>query len=305
MAIPQASLRYAMGVNMKNYVIVTESTADISQDMVNELGIKVMPMAFELNGRSYMHCSDTREMDIHEFYQHLRKGEKAVTSLINTEAFLEFFEAILKEGSDILYIAFSSGLSGTYNSSQLAREELLEQYKDSKIICIDSKAASAGEGLLVYSAVKKKEEGLNIDELSNWLEQNIHKLCHWFTVDDLNHLKRGGRVSAFSAGIGTALNVKPILHVDDEGHLMTREKVRGRKKSLYALLDHMIDTFTPANNPAVFIGHGDSLEDAEFLAQLIRDKFAVKDIIINPIGPVIGTHSGPGTIALFFFGTGR
>ncbi len=290
---------------MKNYVIITESTADISRDMVNELGIKVMPMAFELNGRSYMHYPDTREMDIHEFYQHLRKGEKAVTSLINTEAFLEFFGSVLKEGNDILYIAFSSGLSGTYNSSLLAREELLEQYKDSKIICIDSKAASAGEGLLVYTAVKKKEEGLSIDELSNWLEQNILKLCHWFTVDDLNHLKRGGRVSAFSAGIGTALNVKPIMHVDNEGHLIPMEKVRGRKKSLYALLDHMINTFTPSEEQMVFIGHGDTVEDAQFLAQLIREKFTVKDIVINPIGPVIGSHSGPGTIALFFFGTER
>lgn len=290
---------------MKNYVIITESTADLSQDMVDELGIRVMPMAFELSGRSYMHYADTRELDIHEFYQYLRKGEKSVTSLINTEAFLEFFEPILKEGNDILYIAFSSGLSGTYNSSLLAREELLEQYKDSKIICVDSKAASAGEGLLVYSAVKKKEEGLSIEELNDWLEQNKLKLCHWFTVDDLNHLKRGGRVSALSAGIGTALNVKPILHVDNEGHLIPMEKVRGRKKSLYALLNHMAAAFTPSSDQMVFIGHGDTYEDAEFLADLIREKFTVQDIIITPIGPVIGTHSGPGTIALFFFGAGR
>lgn len=290
---------------MKNYVIITESTTDISQDMVNELGVYVMPMAFELNGKSYMHYPDTREMDIHEFYQHLRKGEKSVTSLINTEAFLEFFEPFLKEGNDILYIGFSSGLSGTYNSSLLAREELLEKYKDAKIVCIDSKAAAAGEGLLVYSAARKKAEGLNLEELTDWVEQHIHKLCHWFTVDDLNHLKRGGRVSALSAGIGTALNVKPILHVDDEGHLIPMEKVRGRKKSLYALLDHMVNSFTPSGNDAVFIGHGDTLEDAQFLAQLIRDQFGVENIVIHPIGPVIGTHSGPGTIALFFFGTGR
>lgn len=290
---------------MKKYVIITESTADISQKMVNELGIKVVPMAFELDGKSYLHYPDTREMDIHDFYQHLREGEKSVTSLINTEAFIDYFEPILKEGSDILYISFSSGLSGTYNSSLLARDELLERYKDARIVCIDTKAASAGEGLLVYSAVKKKEEGLTLDQLSGWLEQNIPKLCHWFTVDDLNHLKRGGRVSAISAGIGTALSVKPILHVDDEGHLIPMEKVRGRKKSLYALLNHMIDTFTPSAGQPVFIGHGDSPEDAMFLAELIREKLNVKDIVINPIGPVIGSHSGPGTIALFFFGTGR
>lgn len=290
---------------MKNYVIITESTADISQDMVDEIGVKVMPLAFEISGKSYMHYPDTRELGIHEFYQQLRKGEKSVTSLINTEAFMEFFEPILKEGNDILYISFSSALSGTYNSSLLAREELLERYKDSKIVCVDSKAASAGEGLLVYSAAKKKEEGLDIEELVDWLEKNIHKLCHWFTVDDLYHLKRGGRVSAISAGIGTALNVKPILHVDDEGYLIPMEKVRGRKKSLHALLEHMADTYNPSMGQTVFIGHGDSIEDAEYLANIIREKLEVKEIVITPIGPVVGSHSGPGTIALFFFGTGR
>lgn len=290
---------------MKNYVIVTDSTTDLPEEIVENLGIKVIPLTFELEGKSYIDHPDDSELSVHEFYERLRKGEKSVTSLINTETFIDYFKPILEEGYDILYIAFSSGLSGTYGASLLAIEELMEEYKDSKIISIDSKAASIGEGLLVYSAAKKKEAGLDIDELHEWIRKNLLKVCHWFTVDDLNHLKRGGRVSAFSATIGTALNVKPILHVDNEGHLIPMEKVRGRKKSLYALLEHMIETCTEPDDQVIFIGHGDTKEDAEFLAQLIRDKFNVKDIIINNIGPVIGTHSGPGTIALFFFGTER
>jgi DegV family protein with EDD domain len=290
---------------MKDYIIVTDSTCDLPAELVEKLGVKVIPMLFELQEKSYMNYLDAREMNLHEFYERLRKGEKSVTSLINTEAFIEFFEPIIKEGKDILYIAFSSGLSGTYNSALLAIEELREEYNDSKVIAIDSKAASVGEGLLVYTAAMKKADGMDIDDLHDWILQHIYKLCHWFTVDDLNHLKRGGRVSAISATIGTALDVKPILHVDNEGHLIPMSKVRGRKKSLSALLEHMVETCTSPQEQVIFIGHGDSLKDAEILAQMIREKISVKDIIISNIGPVIGTHSGPGTIALFFFGTER
>lgn len=290
---------------MKNYVIITESTTDISAEMVKELGIEMIPMAFELDGQSYMHYPDEREMESKVFYDRLRKGEKSVTSLVNTETFLQYFRPILDSGNDILYISFSSGLSGTFNSSLIAREELLEEYKDANIICVDTKAASAGEGLLVYTAAKKKEAGLTIDELSKWLEENVLSLCQWFTVDDLNHLKRGGRVSALSATLGTALNIKPVLHVDDEGHLIAMEKVRGRKKSLQALFDHMADTVINPKEQVIFISHGDTYEDAVYLADLIKTELHVKDVIISNIGPVIGTHSGPGTVALFFFGTKR
>lgn len=290
---------------MKNYVIVTETTSDISDKMAKDLGVTMIPMDLELEGKSYTHYADEREISIESFYDVLRKGGKSVTSLINTDTFLSTFRPILEEGNDILYIAFSSGLSGTYNSSLIARDELLEEYPDAKIICVDTKAASAGEGLMVYSAVKKKEEGLTIDELNEWMENNILKLCHWFTVDDLNHLKRGGRVSAISATIGTALNIKPILHVDDEGHLIPMEKVRGRKKSLVALYEHMEETVVNPKEQVAFISHGDALEDAEFLANMIKEKLQVKEVVISKIGPVIGTHSGPGTIALFFFGTSR
>lgn len=290
---------------MRNYVIVTETTTDLPDEIVKDLDIRVIPMAFELNGKSYYNYLDERELDIHEFYEALRKGEKSVTSLINTEVFMDFFEPILKEGYDILYIAFSSGLSGTYNASLLAIDDLKEMYPESKILAVDSKCASIGEGLLVYSAALKKEAGYTIENLYQWLNDNILKLCHWFTVDDLNHLKRGGRVSAISAAIGTALNVKPVLHVDNEGKLIPIEKVRGRKKSLIALADRMLQTCTNPEEQTIFIGHGDTLEDAEYLAELIKERMNVKDVIINPIGPVIGSHSGPGTIALFFFGTER
>lgn len=290
---------------MKNYVIITETTTDITENMANDLGVTLIPMEFELEGKSYTHYADEREISIERFYAVLREGGKSVTSLINTATFISYFRPILEEGNDILYIAFSSGLSGTFNSSLIARDELLEEYPDAKIICVDTKAASAGEGLMVYSAVKRKEEGLTIDELSEWINSNVSKLCHWFTVDDLNHLKRGGRVSAISATIGTALNIKPILHVDNEGHLIPMEKVRGRKKSLIALYEHMEETIVNPKEQVIFISHGDALSDAEFLGNMIKEKFQVKDIVISKIGPVIGTHSGPGTIALFFFGTNR
>lgn len=290
---------------MRDYVIITESTADLTADLVQELGIRVIPMAFEIEEQGYIHYPDEREMKSKIFYDMLRMGSKSVTSLVNTETFLEYFRAALDEDKDVLYIGFSSGLSGTYNSSLIARDELLEEYTESKIICVDTKAASAGEGMLVYTAVKKKEEGQSIDKLSKWLEDNKLRLCHWFTVDDLNHLKRGGRISALSATIGTALNIKPVLHVDDEGHLIPMEKVRGRKKSINALFDHMKETGTNLLEQVVFISHGDAYEEALSLKEMIISELKVKDVIITNIGPVVGSHSGPGTIALFFFGTKR
>jgi DegV family protein with EDD domain len=187
----------------------------------------------------------------------------------------------------------------------MAVKELKEKYSDCKILCVDTKAASMGEGLLVYTAAKKKKEGLDINDLYQWLQNNILKISQWFTVDDLNYLRHGGRIGALSATVGTVLSVKPVLHVDDEGHLISLKNVRGRKKSLIALFDNMIETCTNPKEQAIFIGHGDCLEDAEFLANLIKNKFCVKEVVINNIGPSIGSHSGPGTIALFFFGTSR
>lgn len=288
---------------MKDFVIVTDSTSDLPANIINELGIQVIPMSFNIGMDNYIHYPDERELGIHEFYERIRHGEKSVSTQINPRTYMEYFESVIRAGSDILYISFSSGLSGTYNSSLLAAKELMEKYPKCKIICVDSRAASLGEGLLVYSAAKKKEEGFELEELNDWIINNRSHLCHWFTVEDLNHLKRGGRITAMAALAGTALDIKPILHVDNEGHLIPITKVRGRKKSLKVLIDHMLETCVNPEEQIIFIGHGDSLNDAELLERLVRDKFQVKDVLINNIGPIIGTHSGPGTIALFFFDT--
>ena len=290
---------------MKNYVIVTESTTDLTQDLVNELGIKIIPMVFGFENESYLNYPDNREMDIHKFYERVKAGERSTTALINSKTFEEYFEPILKSGDDILYIGFSSGLSGTYNSSLIAAEELKQKYPDSKIVCIDTLAASMGEGLLVYHAVKLKQQGKDIEQVSQWLMDNRLKLNHWFTVDDLNHLRRGGRISAMTATIGSALNVKPILHVDNEGHLIPVHNVRGRKKSINALLEHMEELSINPQEQTIFISHANCLEDAENLANLIRKKLKIKEIILNFIGPVIGSHTGQGAIALFFIGKER
>jgi DegV family protein with EDD domain len=290
---------------MKDYVIVTESTADLTVDIISKYGIKVMPMIFGFENESYLDYPDHRQLSIKEFYNRIRNEERSITGLINVKMFEEYFEPILKKGNDILYLGFSSGLSGTYNSSLIAAEELMEKYKGSRVECVDTLAASMGEGLLVYCAARKKHEGFNLDELKQWVQDNRLHLSHWFTVDDLNHLKRGGRINAMTATIGTALNVKPVLHVDNEGHLVPVENVRGRKKSIHTILEHMESTCMNPDGGPVFISHGDCLEDAEYLAGLVKDKFNIKDIPINYIGPVIGSHSGQGTIALFFFGTER
>ncbi len=290
---------------MKNYIIITDSTTDLPFNIVDEMGIALIPLMFSFENENYINYPDHRQLSIKEFYNRIKKGERATTTLINSATFMEYFEKILQEGNDVLYIGFSSNLSGTFGSSVIAAEELKEKYTDSKIICIDSLSASMGEGMLVYYAAKMKQEGKNIDEVSQWVLDNRLSLCHWFTVDDLNHLKRGGRINAMTATIGTALNVKPILHVDNEGHLIPQSNVRGRKKSIHALFERMEQTCTNPQGNYVFISHADCLDDAEYLKGLIKDKFNPIDIIISDIGPVIGSHTGQGALALFFFGTER
>lgn len=290
---------------MRDYCIITDSTTDLSLSALQESGVQVIPMEFHLDGKSYHNYPDEREYNMEQFYGELKAGKTSTTSQINQQTFLEIFEPILQEGKDLLYLAFSSGLSGTYQSSCLAAEDLREKYPEAKILCVDTLAASAGEGLLVYTAAKKKAEGMGIEELAKWVEDNRLHLCHWFTVDDLHHLKRGGRVSPAAAVIGTALGIKPVLHVDNEGHLIPMEKVRGRRKSLDALVEHMVKTCDPKEGQTIFISHGNAPEDAEYVAKQVKSKLKVKDVVISMIGPVIGTHSGPGTVALFFFGTQR
>lgn len=290
---------------MKNYVIVTDSSSDLPVSIIEEFGIKVIPLGFSFENENYFNYPDHRQLSIKDFYDRIKKGDKSTTTLVNTAAFIEFFKSIINEGNDILYIGFSSALSGTFGSSTVAAEELKEEFSDSKIICIDSLSASLGEGMLVYYAAKMKKDGKSIDEVSQWLLENRLNICHWFTVDDLNHLKRGGRISAMSATLGTALNVKPILNVDNEGRLVPQSKVRGRKKSIHALFEEMEKTCLNPEENYVFISHGDCLEEAEYLSNLIKEKLNVKDVIIDYVGPVIGSHTGQGVIALFYYGKER
>ena len=290
---------------MRDYIIVTDATSDIPNEMANELNVKVVPMSFSLGEKNYNHYPDYRELDIKTFYDKQRAGQTSFTTQINVAVYLDFFEEIIKSDKDVLYISFSSALSSTYQSSVLAAKELNEKYPDFKIITIDSKAATLGETLLVKLAAQKKSEGMNIEDLSKWVDDNHLKVCHYFTVDDLNHLKRGGRMTAMTAFIGTALDIKPILHVNDEGKLIPLDKVRGRKKALKVLFNYLAELSENLEEQTIFIGHGDCIEDARYLESLIKEVYKVKEVIIHPIGPIIGSHTGPGAITLFFLGKHR
>ena len=290
---------------MAEYQIITDSTTDLSQEMVEQFGVQVIPLCYMMEGKTLHNIPGGGEMDEHTFYEKLRAGVISTTAQINAEEFIQQFTAVLETGKDILYLAFSSGLSGTYQSAVIAQQELKEKYPDRRIEVFDTLCASMGEGLFVYHASRLQQEGKDIDEVLSWLRENVLHLCHWFTVDDLNHLKRGGRVSAATALVGTMLGIKPVLHVDDEGHLINVSMVRGRKQSLDALVQKMEETAIEPAKQTVFISHGDCLDDAEYVAEQVKSRMDVKDIRINFIGPVIGAHSGPGTVALFFLGSQR
>jgi len=289
---------------MKNYIIMTETTCDLPQSYLSEHKVLTLPLTYTLDGVEY---DGTVEKSLYsaDFYDKLRQGIMASTSQIPPEVEKEAMQKQLDKGLDILYIGFSSGLSGTYQSAVIAKTDLEEQYPDSKIIVVDSLCASLGQGLLIDFAVKAKQDGKSIDEVAKLVSDMRLKLCHYFTVDDLNHLYRGGRVSKVSAIIGSLLGIKPILHVNDDGKLIPIGKVRGRKVSLDAMVEKMGTKLSDYKNEYVFISHGDSLEDAEYVAGQVLDKYNIKTQIINNVGPVIGSHSGPGTIALFFFGASR
>lgn len=289
---------------MNNYVIMTDNMADLPEEYIREHGLEVLSLSYILDGETY---DREHPLEVGEFYNRMRNGSMPTTSQVNPEQARKAFTACLEQGRDVLYIAFSSGLSGTYNSGKLAAEELKEEgrFPERKLVVLDSLSASLGEGLLVHKAVQMKESGSSLEEVADWVEKHKLELCHNFTVDDLFHLHRGGRVSKATAILGTMINIKPILHVDDEGHLIAIGKVRGRKKSLTALVDRMGEQIQGFENPEVFISHGDCLEDAKYVEKLVRERFGVENFIINHVGPTIGAHSGPGTIALFFMGNPR
>ena len=290
---------------MSDFVIVTDSSADLGEDMAQKLDVQVIPLAFILDNQTYYDYPDNREMDPRVFYNRLRKGDVATTNAVNVAQYTEVLEPLLQAGKDVLILAFSSGLSTTYNSSRLAVEELSSKYPERKLYTVDTLCASLGQGLLVWYAARERAKGHTIEEVRDWVEDRKLNLCHQFTVDDLHFLKRGGRISAATAVVGSMLQIKPVLHVDDEGHLINIGKARGRQASLKALVDRMEDTAIDPGSLTVFISHGDCLEDARTVERMVRDRFNVQDIYINYVGPVIGAHSGPGTVALFYVGTNR
>jgi DegV family protein with EDD domain len=289
---------------MSEYIIMTDSACDLPADFVTQRNIEVIPLTVTMDGKSFPHYPDSRNMSVKDFYAALRAGKTASTAAANVEQFKDAMTPFLKDGKDVIYLGLSSGLTSTVDAGNMAAQELMEEFPGRKVYIIDSLCASLGFGALVLYAADKRDSGGTIDEVRDYIEGLKLHICHWFTVDDLFHLKRGGRVSAATAILGSALNVKPVLHVDDEGHLINVSKVRGRAASIKALFQRMTETGTDIAGQTVYISHGDCEADALKLRDLVSQA-GVKNIVINPIGPVIGAHSGPGTLALFFIGTHR
>ena len=289
---------------MQPYVIFTESTGDLTPALIEAAGLQVLPMSFNLDGKAYLNWPDGREISAHAYYDQLRAGSVCTTSQVTLAEYEDAFTPVLAAGQDILYLAFSSGLSGTYQSSLLAAEMLGEKFPDRRIICVDSRQASMGEGLFAYLVGKKRLAGASLDEAEAYARQLAPTVCAWFTVDDLMFLKRGGRLSGAAAVAGTLLGIKPVLHVDDEGHLVAMEKVRGRRASLDALVKHFQATAQDPAGGTVMISHGDCPDDCQYVMDKLR-ALGVTDLHQGDIGPVIGAHSGPGTVALFWLGGPR
>ena len=287
---------------MSNYQIITDSGCDLPSQILEQLDLKMVSLSLIFRGET---LADSVSEDTKAFYDAMRQGESATTSAVNPEGWAGVIEPVLKEGKDALVITFSSGLSTTYQSAVIAASDLQEQYPGRKVIVVDSLCASLGQGLLCHYAAKKRDEGLSLEELGAWLEEHKLNLCHWFTVDDLVYLKRGGRINAATALVGTLLNIKPVLHVDNEGHLVSVSKSRGRKASIQALADKMAELAIPGENEFISICHGDCFEDAYALGEMLKERMGVKEVFIGYTGAVIGSHSGPGTLALFFMGKKR
>ena len=290
---------------MSNYVIITDSACDLPDSLVKELELEVLPLAFIMDGKTYRNYPDNREMSPAEFYGKQREGLMATTNAVNVGEATDAIETVLKQGKDVLVLGFSSGLSTTYNSFKIAADDLAGQYPGRKVYAVDTLCASLGQGMLVYQAAKLRLAGKSIEEVRDWVEANKLRQCHWFTVNDLFFLKKGGRVSAATAVVGTMLQIKPVMHVDDEGHLIKVDTARGRKASLNALVAKVGELAEDPASQTMFISNSDCLEEAQYVADEIKKQYGPREIIINSIGPVIGAHTGPGCVALFFMGKHR
>ncbi len=288
---------------MANYKIITDSACDLSQEMLQALDVTAVPLHLLFKGKNMTDTVEDRA--IKKFYAGMRDGEVSKTSAVNPEAWRSAMEPVLAEGFDVLVLGFSSGLSTTYQSAVIAAEELREAYPERKIITVDTLSAASGQGLLVWHTCKKRDEGLSLEELAAWVEANKLHLVHWFTVDDLVYLKRGGRISAATAVMGAMLNIKPVLHVDNEGKLVSAAKVRGRKSAIKALADKLQTCGEGHDNSTVFICHADCIDDAKVLEKMVVEQNPDTQVVICNLGAVIGSHAGPGTLALFFMGEVR
>lgn len=287
---------------MRDYIITVNSTVDTGKEWLEERNVPVIPLKYTIDGQEY---TDMYGLSDKEFFRKLREGKMSVTSQINPEEAKEMLEPYVKEGKDVLHLAFSSALSGTCNSMRIAAEELQEEYPEAKVIVVDTLCACMGEAMLLYYALKQKEAGKTIEEVAQWAEENKLHVCHNVTVDDLFHLHRGGRVSKTAAVLGTMVKVKPIIHMDDNGALQVIGKERGRKKSLNKIVDMAVERSEGWDNEIIMITHGDCLEDAEYVAKLVREKMGVENVFIHNIGTVIGSHTGPGVVATFCMGNKR
>ena len=290
---------------MREFTIMTDSCCDMTAAMAEELELSVLPLSLHMGEAVYRNWLDGRDIAFPEFYSRVRGGQDATTAAVSVGDFETEMRRVLSSGRDILCISFSSALSATYQSASIAAEDLRPEFPEARICVVDSLCASLGQGLLLWLCAQEQKKGRTVEEVRDFAEKTKGKVCHWFTVDDLNHLKRGGRISAATALFGTMLSIKPVMHVDGGGHLTPVGKARGRRASLLALVDEMEKTAIAPGEQTVFISHGDCLADAELVAGEIRRRFQTPEVYINYIGPVIGSHAGPGTVALFFIGKQR
>ena len=292
---------------MRDYIIMTDSCCDLNQQEVEELDLTVLPLSFTIEGRTLLNTPDCADMAPEEFFQKIAAGADCTTAAVNVGQFTDAMKAALSEEKDILCICFSSALSTTYQSACIAANDLRAEHPEAKIIVIDSLSASRGQGMLLYRAVReRREKGLAIEALADYVRSIIQSQCHWFIVDDLNHLKRGGRVSAAAALAGTVLGIKPVMHTDSEGRLIPVSKARGTKAALRALVDKVAEIgVEPDKNQPMLICHANCPDSVAYVKELLKERFGVTDVRADFIGPVIGAHTGCGTLGLFFVGTER